>query len=472
MNARFRPTPLQAAALAALALAFVLPPGTATASMEMPMPMSAATPSPSASASPAETAASPAPAMPAMPGMSSMDPGAMASTTDAGTPMTREGSGTSWMPDAGTVYGRMDGRGADMEMTHGALWTRFVHTATSRGADALVAPGWFMYMRTHPTSPGAQLGVRAMLTPDPSTVGGQGYPLLFQSGEQWRNKPLHDSQHPHDFVSELSLTYSGRIGNAHSAYLYFGYPGEPALGPPAFMHRPVAYDLAAAPIGHHWQDATHITFGTVTAGVASTKLKLEASAFTGREPDQARYNFDPVDLDSHSARLSWNPNAYVATQISYGYVKAPEAGTPGVDVRRTSFSVMYTRPQAFDAYWTHAFVFGRNDATDGERGDAFLYETEYRRNGNALFARAERVRKSGRDLVLPAPLLGGSYDVGAYTAGIVHDLAHKAGNSVVGIGFDLTLNTKPASLSTVYGTGAPVSFEVFYRLRSAPLGGH
>ena len=403
--------------------------------------------------------------------MSTADPATMPSTVDVGTPMTREGSGTSWMPDADTVYAHMFGTGDDMEMTHGAIFGEFVHTATPRGADALVAPGWLMYMRTHPTSPGAQIGFRAMLAPDPFSVGGQGYPILFQSGEQWRDRPLHDYQHPHDLVSELSLTYSGQIGDAHSAYLYVGYPGEPALGPPAFMHRPVAYDLAAAPIGHHWQDATHITFGVVTAGVASTRFKAEASAFTGREPNEARYNFDPIHLDSQSARVSWNPNAYVATQVSYGFIRSPEAVTPGVDVRRTTASVMYTRPLGFDAYWTHTLVFGQNDATDGERANSFLYETELRRNGDAVFARAERVRKSGNDLVLPSALAGGAYDVGAYTLGVVHDLPHRPGRTVAGVGFDLTLNSKPSALDAVYGADAPVSFAFFFRIRPAALVG-
>jgi hypothetical protein len=401
--------------------------------------------------------------------MTTADPGTMSSTTDIGTPMTREGSGTSWMPDAETVYAHMYGKGDDMEMTHGALFGEFVHTATPRGADALVAPGWLMYMRTHPTSPGAQIGFRAMLSPDPFSVGGQGYPMLFQSGEQWRDQPLHDYQHPHDLVSELSATYSRQLGNTHSAYLYVGYPGEPALGPPAFMHRPIAYDLASAPIGHHWQDATHITFGVVTAGVASTKLKLEASAFTGREPNEARYDFDPVHLDSHSARLSWNPNATLAAQVSYGFIKSPEAMTPGVDVRRTTASVMYTRPLGFDAFWTHTLVFGQNNATDGERSNSFLYETEFRRRGDAVFARAERVRKSGHDLVLPMPLADGVFDVGAYTVGVVHDLPHRPGRTVAGVGFDLTLHAKPRALEPVYDAGAPVSFEVFYRLRPAAL---
>jgi hypothetical protein len=403
--------------------------------------------------------------------MSAADPATMPSVTDVGTPMTREGSGTSWMPGAETMYGHMFGKADDMEMTHGALWARFIHTATQRGADALVAPGWLMYMRTHPTSPGAQLGFRAMLTPDPFSVGGQGYPMLLQSGEQWRNQPLHDYQHPHDFVSELSLTYSGQLGNAHSAYVYVGYPGEPALGPPAFMHRPIAYDLATAPIGHHWQDATHITFGVVTAGVASSRFKLEASTFTGREPNEARYTFDPVHLDSQSGRVSWNPNAFVAAQVSYGFLKSPEPLTPNIDVRRSSASVMYTRPLGFDASWTHTLIFGQNNATGGERSNAYLFETEYRRNGNAVFGRFEQVQKSGHELVLAHPLADGLYNLGAYTVGYVHDLPSKSGKTVAGVGVDVTLNSKPAALNAAYGTGAPLSFEVFYRLRAGPLVG-
>jgi hypothetical protein len=403
--------------------------------------------------------------------MSTADPGTMSSTVDIGTPMTREGSGTSWMPDADTVYGRMFARGDDMEMTHGALFAQMIQTGSASGAFALAAPGWFMYMRTHPTSPGAQLGFRAMLSPDPFSVGGQGYPLLYQTGEEWRDQPLHDYQHPHDFISELSLAYSGQLGQGHSAYLYVGYPGEPALGPPAFMHRPLAYDFGPAPIGHHWQDATHIAFGVITAGIASTKVKLEASTFTGREPNQARYNFDPIDLNSVSGRFSWNPNPFVSAQVSYAFIRSPESPTPLVNVQRTTASIMYTRPLGFDASWSHTFVWGQNNDTDGERSNAYLYEMDFRRNGNAYFVRFEQVQKSGSDLVLPLQLTSGLYNVGSYTVGYVRDLPHLSGRTVPGLGFAVTVSPKPAVLDAVYGAGTPVSVMVYFRLRSPALVG-
>ena len=58
--------------------------------------------------------------------------------------------------------------------------------------------------------------------------------------------------------------------------------GEPALGPPAFMHRPSGRLLPIAPITHHWFDSTHTTQGVVTAGFAPTSTtRFEVSAFNG-----------------------------------------------------------------------------------------------------------------------------------------------------------------------------------------------
>jgi hypothetical protein len=397
---------------------------------------------------------------------SGMDPSMMPSTTDVGTPMTREGSGTSWMPDATTLYGRMWRRGDDMTMTHGALWLRYADVGSLRGEQKLSLPSWWMFMRTHPTSPAAQAGFRAMFSGDFLGVGGSGYPLVFQTGEEWNDRPLHDVQHPHDLVSELSFTYSGQLGKRRSAYLYVGYPGEPALGPPSFMHRPIAYDYAPAPIGHHWEDATHITFGVVTAGITSTKFKAEGSAFTGREPNQTRTNFDPIRLDSYSERLSWNPNPSIAAQVSTGFVKSPESANPGIDISRMTASLLYTRPLAFDASWSHALVFGQNHENDGQRTNAYLFESDFRRNGNAFFGRAEVVQKTGNDLVISPINANSVFLIGAYTLGLAHDLPHKAGTA---IGADVTLNTKPASLMPSYGSGSPLSFEVFFRLRPFAL---
>ena len=65
--------------------------------------------------------------------------------------------------------------------------------------------------------------------------------------------------------------------------------------------------------------------GVLTAGLYNRWLKLEGSLFHGREPDENRWNFDFGALDSWSARLSVNPTAETSLQISYGFLKSPEA---------------------------------------------------------------------------------------------------------------------------------------------------
>ncbi len=65
---------------------------------------------------------------------------------------------------------------------------------------------------------------------------------------------------------ELAASYSRNIGGDNAAFIYAGLPGEPALGPVAYMHRQSGMDNPEAPLTHNWLDSTHITFGAVTAG--------------------------------------------------------------------------------------------------------------------------------------------------------------------------------------------------------------
>src|SRR3989442_1359608 len=110
---------------------------------------------------------------------------------------------------------------------------------------------------------------------------------------------------------ELAALYERPVAQNLALSLYLAPVGEPAVGPVAFPHRPSAADDPLAPISHHWQDGTHITFGVVTAGVFTREVKLEASWFNGREPDENRTNFDYTGrrLDSYSARLTVNPGS-------------------------------------------------------------------------------------------------------------------------------------------------------------------
>ena len=391
----------------------------------------------------------------------------MRGATDLAVPMQREGSGTAWQPDSAPEYGAMHATPTSMLMTHYAAFPRYVEAGSARGSRRIDAPNWFMVMGSRNAGSNAQFGFHAMISVDPLTENRAGYPLLYQTGETAYGAPLHDRQHPHDFVSELSASYSVKTGRRSSAYLYLGYPGEPALGPPAYMHRPIAYDMADAPIGHHWQDAAHVTFGVATAGYDFGAFKLEGSAFTGTEPNEFRYAFDRPHLDSFSGRLSWNPSATVALQISNGYIKAPEALDPSVNQHRTTASVLYDKPLGYESNWYAGAVWGRNTPSDGlPASNAYLVETDFRRGGNAYYARFERVQKSGHELVLPNPFVAATlFDVGSYSFGYVRELNRQVDGTRAGIGAQYTFAPKSTGLDPYYGAGTAASFQVFLRLR-------
>lgn len=302
-----------------------------------------------------------------------------------------------------------------------------------------------------------------MLSLDPIIEGGWGYPLLFQSGETWHGQPLHDRQHPHDLFSEVSLAYSHALTPSNAVSLYVADPGEPALGPPTFMHRLIAYDYPDAPIGHHWQDATHIEFGVATAGLTfGHGFKAETSIFTGREPNENRYNFDKPRWDSYSGRLDFNPNADNAYQVSYGYLRNPEGD--GANENRVTASWLYNKPLGVDANFTTSLVFGQNDLEGQGKTNSYLAEADYQHGRDAFFTRLENIQKSGQELVLTPNYYGRNFTLNTLTAGFIHDITHGTGEDL-GAGVAVTYNIKPSSLDPFYGSGDPFSFEVYLRLR-------
>lgn len=409
-----------------------------------------------------------------MPGMEM--PHQMTSSVDLNDPMSREGSGTSWVPDSSPIYARMKMKDRDMWMLHGMIFPRYTEAGSDRDMSAdgqgsgsrLDAPSMFMLMYSHPLNQQSQIGAHVMMSFDPLIEKGYGYPLLYQSGETYGGAAIHDRQHPHDLFDELSVTYSRKIGGDSSAYLYAGYPGEPALGPPTFMHRVSGMDYPDAPIGHHWEDATHVTFGVITAGYARRKWKIEGSVFNGSEPDENRYNFDSPQLNSYSARLSWNPNKNLALQISHGFLKEPESLETGVNIRRTTASLMYNKPLGPDSNWATSLVWGNNNPNHGPSSNAYLVETAYQKKRNTLYLRAERVQKSGHELVLDSSLEHTLFPVNAVSVGMVHDIKHGEGVDV-GLGAQLTYGNNPSTLDSYYGGNNHLGFQVFLRIRPSRL---
>ena len=409
----------------------------------------------------------------------------MPSVLSASKPMALDGSGTSWHPEQSVVEG-LHGMSKDWHlMLHGRSFLRYnnqdMFSAGYRGAQAFGAPTWVMGMAVKSLSATSQLAFRAMFTAEPFTEGGDGYPLLFQTGETYNGIPLVDWQHPHDMFAELSVTISQQLGDKSTIFAYAALPGEPAIGPPAFMHRPSARHIPDSPIGHHWQDATHVTFGVATLGVIVGPIKVDGSVFTGREPDEERLGFDRPRFDSYSARFSLNLNNRWAFQASRAYIRGPEVHAPDIDMWRTAISLLYGRTNTRSNF-SSSFVWGINDpagdASDvnhvhviSQGGDhvhahtvtqhSLLAEADMAFERTSIYTRAEFLQKDGAELGI-AEFQDRLFWIGSWTVGGARTVATAKFFDVMA-GLQSTLYNVPADLHSVYGAW-PVSGQVYVRL--------
>ena len=444
--------------------------------MEMNMPMPGASPSPGATDH--------MKGMPGMEGSMNMGPLMVMSGNDMGIrvgssetnimSMGAMGSGTSWQPSTGPMYMYHKVAGDWLLMVHYNAIIDMNSQGGPRGVTKFESANWFMHMAFHKLGKGT-LQLRGMFSFEPFTFPPGGSPLLFQTGESYKGQPLIDRQHPHDLFMELSAQYTLPLYERGTWFAYFGYPGEPALGPVAFMHRASASENPSATLSHHLQDSSHISFGVFTTGVTYRWLKLEGSVFNGREPDENRYDFDSHRWNSRSARLSVMPNRNWTVQVSHGFLRSPEASEPNVDIRRTTASIQYNKP--FNrGNWASAFIWGRNHTSSpGEVHNLNGYTFESTVNfldKNYLYTRLELVDKN--ELLRPADraLLGISDDhpsfrIGAYTFGGARDIWTTDKISMA-IGSDLTFYSKPAILDQLYGAN-PVSWKLFMRLRPGKM---
>jgi len=204
-------------------------------------------PPPKPAASPAASPmAAPSPEMPAEENVMDLMPKGM-------------GSGTSWQPDSSPMAMLHKQSGEWLLMFHYNFVAGVNRQGGPRGVTKFESANWFMPSAARRVGRGT-LELRAMVSAEPFTFPPGGSPLLFQTGESYKGQPLIDRQHPHDLFMELSATYTVPIGERASWFVYGGYPGEPALGPTAFMHRTSASENTSAPLSHHLQDSTHISF--------------------------------------------------------------------------------------------------------------------------------------------------------------------------------------------------------------------
>lgn len=377
-------------------------------------------------------------------------------------PMTREGSGTSWVPETSPHEGIMGRVGDWITMWHAHFNFVYDRQNGPRGGEKTFVNGMVMGMAQRQAGENT-FGLRAMLSPDPF-MGKSGYPLLLASGETADGRThLIDRQHPHELFMELAAIYSRTLSATSSVFLYAGLPGEPALGPPAFMHRTSGADNPEAPITHHWLDSTHITFGVVTAGVVVNNWKIEASAFRGREPDQHRFDIEAPKLDSFSARVTWNPIRELSMQVSWGRLRSPEQLSPDMNEERISASATYTQPFGEDNLWSSTIAWGRKILRPGDRLDGFMLESALiLKKTYTVFLRAERVAQN--ELAHDVPDFEGRvFTVGKISLGGIYDF-YRTDHVKLGIGGLVSKTALPGELKPLYG-GEPTGYMIFGRLK-------
>jgi hypothetical protein len=366
-----------------------------------------------------------------------------------------------------------------MFMGHANVFVQFLYESggihrTSRQFGSI---NWFMGMLRRPAGRG-RVGLRAMLSAEPWTIAGCGYPDLLATGEICDGDSIHDLQHPHDLFMELAVDYDRPIADGLRLHAYAGLAGEPALGPPAFPHRASAMPNPIAPIAHHWLDATHIAFGVVTAGVSGSRWRAEASAFNGREPDDQRAGLELAALDSIAGRLSVSPSDRWSLQVSAGHLREAEAGLgsqPRQDVDRATVSAIYYRPTSGAGGWAGTIAWGVNHETSAIPGGeltqathAVLAETSLRTSSgrHQWFGRLEVVAKPAHDLHVHEYITE-IFTVGKAQVGYLHQFGRFKGWAP-GIGGHLNLSLVPPLLAPRYNGRVAPGVGVYFNLQPAP----
>ncbi|NDQ55830.1 MAG: hypothetical protein GZ088_02010 [Acidipila sp.] len=377
-------------------------------------------------------------------------------------------SGTSAEPNSTPVPMLMTMKGPWMLMFHANVFLTDLQQTGPRGGDKFFSTNWLMGMAQRELGPGV-FTARVMLSLEPATVTRRRYPLLFQQGETAFGVPIADGQHPHDFIMELAALYDVKLGKKTLLSFYFAPMGDPAMGPTAYPHRASAAENPVGTLGHHQQDSTHIADDVVTVGFTHGIVRVEASGFHGREPDEFRWDIDHGKLDSWSARLTLQPGKNWSGQYSYARIKSPEEVFPGEDQARMTASVMYNRPLK-EGNWANTLLWGRTRSLqDSSVFNSYLLESAVRfRVRNYAWTRMENAERSSELLLGEKPLPPNFKEspigrVQAFTFGYDHDfdvIPHLAS----AIGLQFTAYGVADSLKPIYGSH-PSGVAFFVRLR-------
>ena len=319
-----------------------------------------------------------------------------------------------------------------------------------------------------------RLTLRAM-TSVAGLIDHEGTPSLLQTGGVYQHGYIHDRQHPEDVVMEAAAAL--QLGRT---FIYLAPVGAPALGPAPYMHRPSSARDPTAPIGHHWQDATHVSYGVATAGVRARGLTLEASTFNARESDfkSAWPDWSHGHLDSFSGRASYRVDV-VGVSSWWGYLKEHDPLAPAMQMHRYGASASFDRGRSSSlAVWgmnvhhhdgqSHLLLHGDPNASPHTRSSSLLLESTLSLDPKtALFGRIERVMKDGEELGFSGGDLTQLHEIRTIALGARRDVASLA-FARLALGARGSISALPSDLELAYGTRSPKGLDLFLQARRAP----
>jgi hypothetical protein len=143
---------------------------------------------------------------------------------------------------------------------------------------------------------------------------------------------------------------------------------------------------------------------------------------------------------------------------------SPEALHPDESLHRYGASVLHGGRGIGGGAWESGLIWGANDH-GGHASNSLVAESNLEiGRRNAVFARAEYVRKSAEDLVLPNVEPEREFDIRSLVGGYMRELVSIPGGTI-GVGGRASVNFVPSALQPIYGTRTPAGFAVYVRIR-------
>jgi hypothetical protein len=383
-------------------------------------------------------------------------------------------SGTSWAPEA-TTHGMLNASVSGWSLrVHGSAFAGYTREATPKGGARAGSQNWGMFALSRDFD-GRLVTVSAMGSVEAWTLGECGYPRLLTSGPRCNVDGFREYQHAHPPVMELAGRFEMPLAGTLRLLLYAGLAGEPALGPPAWLHRSSAAADPIAPITFHETNPAHVADGVITAGVFSDAWKIEASAFNGEPVDAHRIVPILAPLHSFAARASFNPDPHWSIQASAGRIHSSVSHHEGAGSTLKSMTASASHEHPFaggSSTWATTLGWAWLDDEVLPR-NAIFAETAITIARHTFFARAEAAERADADVtiiehedgthdhIIDARRLG----VGEISAGYL--VTQRIGRGLAGLGIRASLGFVPDFQVPVYRTARPLGFTVYANLRPA-----